>query len=164
MTTFKGQEVTLVGSRFEVGDTVPDFTLMASDLSQKSLHDFKGKKIISVVPSIDTGICSTQTRTFNQAIADKDDCHILTVSVDLPFAQARWCGVQGLDKAIMLSDYYDYSFGKSFGLLIEEWHFLARAVLILDENNKVVYIQYLDNINEAPDYEAALRALEKEMA
>lgn len=159
MTTFIGKTVTLTGQQFQVGQTADDFTLLATDLSKKSLSDFKGKKVISVVPSIDTGICSTQTRKFNQELASLDDTYVITISVDLPFAQARWCGAEGLDKAIMLSDYYDHSFGKAFGLLMEEWHLLARAVLVLDQDNKVVYTEYVENVNTEPDYDAAIQAL-----
>lgn len=159
MTTFIGKPVTLTGQQFQVGQIADDFTLLATDLSKKSLSDFKGKKVISVVPSIDTGICSTQTRKFNQELANLDDTYVITISVDLPFAQARWCGAEGLDKAIMLSDYYDHSFGKAYGLLMEEWHLLARAVLVLDQDNKVVYTEYVENVNTEPDYDAAIQAL-----
>ncbi len=160
MTTFLGKPVTLVGQQFQVGHTVADFTLTSTDLSKKSLSDFMGKKkVVSIVPSIDTGTCSTQTRTFNQKLSNMENTVVLTISVDLPFAQARWCGAEGLDNAIMLSDYYDNSFGKAYGVLIQEWNLLARAVLVLDENNKVVYVEYLDNVNLAPNYEAAIEAV-----
>lgn len=159
MTTFIGKPVTLLGQQFQVGETAPDFKLITPSLEMKSLSDFKGKKVISVVPSIDTGICSTQTRTFNKELSELDDTHVITISVDLPFAQAKWCGVEGLDKAIMLSDYYDHSFGKAYGLLMEESHLLARAVLVLDEDNQIVYTQYLENVNSEPDYVSAITAL-----
>ena len=159
MITFIGKEVTLVGKQPQVGELAPDFTIMATDLTKKSLTDFTGKKVISVIPSIDTGICSTQTRRFNQDLAEMDNTVVITVSCDLPFAQARWCGAEGLDAAVTLSDYYDHSFGKAYGLLMEEWNLLARAVLVLDENNHIVYVEYLDNVNEHPDYEAALAAV-----
>lgn len=159
MTTFIGKPVTLLGQQFQVGETAPDFKLITPSLEMKSLSDFKGKKVISVVPSIDTGICSTQTRTFNKELSELDDTHVITISVDLPFAQAKWCGAEGLDKAIMLSDYYDHSFGKAYGLLMEEWHLLARAVLVLDEDNQIVYTQYLENVNSEPDYVSAITAL-----
>lgn len=159
MTTFIGKPVTLSGQQFQVGETAPDFKLITPSLEMNSLSDFKGKKVISVVPSIDTGICSTQTRTFNKELSELDDTHVITISVDLPFAQAKWCGVEGLDKAIMLSDYYDHSFGKAYGLLMEEWHLLARAVLVLDEDNQIVYTQYLENVNSEPDYVSAITAL-----
>lgn len=130
-----------------------DFTLMSSDLTFKSLSDFEGKKkVISIVPSLETDLCSTQTRTFNKELSELEDTVVITVSVDLPFAQARWCGAEGLD-VVLLSDYYDNSFGKAFGVLMEEWHLLARAVLVLDSQNTVQYTEYLENINESPNYE-----------
>lgn len=159
MTTFIGKEVTLVGKQPQVGELAPDFILMATDLTKKSLTDLSGKKVLSVVPSIDTGICSTQTRRFNQELADLDNTVVITVSCDLPFALARWCSAEGLGNAITLSDYYDHSFGKAYGLLMEEWNLLARAVLVLDENNHITYTEYLENVNEHPDYEAALSAV-----
>ncbi|MEK5289122.1 thiol peroxidase [Streptococcus sp. FSL R7-0212] len=159
MTTFIEKPVTLVGKQFQVGEIGPDFTLITPDLVEKSLSDFKGKKVISVVPSIDTSVCSTQTRTFNEELTKSDDTYVLTISCDLPFAQGRFCAAEGLDNVIMLSDYYDNSFGKAYGLLMEEWHLLARAVLVLDEDNKIVYTQYLENVNNEPDYVSAITAL-----
>lgn len=161
MPTFIGKPVTVSADKqVQVGEKARDFKLMAKDLTSKTLADFAGKKkVISVVPSIDTGICSTQTRTFNKELSEMDNTVVLTVSADLPFAQARWCGAEGLDNAIMLSDFYDNSFGKTYGLLMEEWHLLARAVLVLDETDTVTYVEYLDNINSDPDYQAAVDAV-----
>lgn len=159
MTTFIGKEVTILGQPLQVGDVAPDFTLINPSLERVSLSDFKGKKVISIVPSIDTGICSAQTRRFNQELSDMDNMTVITVSCDLPFAQKRWCGAEGLENAITLSDYYDNSFGKAYGVLMAEWNLLARAVLVLDEENRVTYVAYLDNVNEHPDYEAALAAV-----
>ncbi|MGF0048085.1 thiol peroxidase [Streptococcus hyointestinalis] len=160
MTTFLGKPVTLAGQAVAVGSTAPDFTLTTTDLTKKSLSDFADKvKVISIIPSIDTGICSTQTRTFNQTLSDLDDTVVITVSKDLPFAQARWCGAQGLENAVMLSDYVDSSFGKAYGVLMEEWQLLARAVLVLDKENKVVYTEYLDNVNSEPNYDKAIEAV-----
>lgn len=160
MPIFRGKPVTVDQKKqLQVGDIAPDFTLMASDLTMKSLSDFRGKKVISIVPSIDTGICSVQTRTFNTELSQMEDTVVLTISVDLPFSQQKWCGTQGLDDAILLSDYYDYRFGKAYGVLMQEWHLLARAVLVLDENNRVTYTEYLDNINSDPDYQAAIQAV-----
>lgn len=161
MPTFIGKPVTVSADKqVQVGEKARDFKLMAKDFSSKTLADFAGKKkVISVVPSIDTGICSTQTRTFNKELSEMDNTVVLTVSADLPFAQARWCGAEGLDNAIMLSDFYDNSFGKTYGLLMEEWHLLARAVLVLDETDTVTYVEYLDNINSDPDYQAAVDAV-----
>ena len=160
MTTFLGKPVTLAGQAVAVGSTAPDFTLTTTDLTKKSLSDFADKvKVISIITSIDTGICSTQTRTFNQTLSDLDDTVVITVSKDLPFAQARWCGAQGLENAVMLSDYVDSSFGKAYGVLMEEWQLLARAVLVLDKENKVVYTEYLDNVNSEPNYDKAIEAV-----
>lgn len=160
MTTFNGNTVTLAGKKLQVGDIAPDFSLTDTDLSKKTLADFAGqKKVISVVPSIDTGVCDAQTRRFNQELSDADNTVVITVSVDLPFAQARWCGAAGLNDAITLSDYYDYSFGKAYGLLINELHLLGRAVFVLDENNKITYLEYLDEITNHPNYDAALAAV-----
>ncbi|BBA92184.1 MULTISPECIES: thiol peroxidase [Streptococcus] len=160
MTTFIGKAVTLVGPRLQVGDKAPDFVLMANDLSLKSLNDFgKQTKVISVVPSIDTGVCDAQTRRFNQDLAERDNTVVITVSVDLPFAQKRWCGAAGLEDAVTLSDYYDHAFGKSYGVLMQEWNLLARAVFVLNAANEIIYVEYLDNVNEQPNYEAALAVL-----
>ena len=161
MPTFIGKPVTVSADKqVQVGEKARDFKLMAKDLTSNTLADFAGKKkVISVVPSIDTGICSTQTRTFNKELSEMDNTVVLTVSADLPFAQARWCGAEGLENAIMLSDFYDNSFGKTYGLLMEEWHLLARAVLVLDETDTVTYVEYLDNINSDPDYQAAVDAV-----
>ena len=160
MTTFLGNPVTFTGKQLQVGDKALDFSLTTTDLSRKTLADFAGKqKVLSVVPSIDTGICSTQTRRFNQELADMDNTVVITVSMDLPFAQGRWCGAEGLDNAIMLSDYFDHSFGRDYALLINEWHLLARAVFVLDETDTITYVEYVDNINTEPDFEAALAAV-----
>lgn len=159
MATFLGNPVTFVGKQLQVGDKARDFSLTATDLTKKTLSDFAGKKkVLSIVPSIDTGICSRQTRTFNKELSELDDIVVITISVDLPFAQACWCGVEGLENAVMLSDYFDNSFGKDYALLMTEWHLLARAVYVLDENDIVTYVEYLDNINSDPNYEAAITA------
>lgn len=160
MATFIGKPVTFTGKQLQVGDKAIDFTLITPDLTKKSLSDFDGyKKVLSVVPSIDTGICSTQTRTFNKELSENENTVVITVSMDLPFAQGRWCGAAGLENAIMLSDYFDHSFGKDYALLMNEWHLLARAVFILDEENTIQYVEYLDNINSEPDYDKAVAAL-----
>ncbi|MFC3928778.1 thiol peroxidase [Streptococcus caprae] len=159
MTTFIGKEVTIVGTPLQVGDVAPDFTLMNTDLERVSLADFPGRKVISIVPSVDTGICSAQTRRFNQELSDMEDMTVITVSCDLPFAQKRWCGAEGLESAVTLSDFYDHNFGQAYGVLMEEWNLLARAVLVVDADNRITYVEYLDNVNEHPDYDAALAAV-----
>lgn len=159
MATFAGNEITYYGPRPQVGDVAPDFCLTATDLTKKGLADFAGKKkVLSVVPSVDTGVCSTQTRQFNQALADLDNTVVITISMDLPFAQARWCGAEGLDNAIMLSDYADKSFGHTYGVLINEVQLLGRSVFVLDPDNRITYVEYLENNNAHPDYEAAIAA------
>ncbi|MGT2846950.1 thiol peroxidase [Streptococcus massiliensis] len=160
MTTFLGNPVTFTGKQPQVGDTAPDFSLTSTDLSKKTLADFAGKKkVLSIIPSIDTDVCSTQTRHFNQGLSDLDNTVVITISVDLPFAQGKWCAAEGIENAVLLSDYFDHSFGRDYAVLINEWHLLARAVLVLDENNKITYAEYVDNINSEPDYQAAINAI-----
>lgn len=164
MTTFKGEFVTIIGKQLKVGEQLPDFTLVNPDLVKQSLADFEGKKkVLSIVPSVDTGICDAQTRQFNQSLSDMENTVVLTVSCDLPFAQKRWCGASGIENALLLSDYYNQSFGKAYGVLMEEWHLLARAVIVANEQNEITYVEYLDNVNSHPDYEAAINAV-KELA
>lgn len=164
MTTFQGEFVTIIGKQLKVGEQLPDFTLVNPDLVKQSLADFEGKKkVLSIVPSVDTGICDAQTRQFNQSLSDMENTVVLTVSCDLPFAQKRWCGASGIENALLLSDYYDQSFGKAYGVLMEEWHLLARAVIVANEQNEITYVEYLDNVNSHPDYVAAINAV-KELA
>ncbi|WP_178021816.1 thiol peroxidase [uncultured Paenibacillus sp.] len=162
--TFKGNPITLIGPELKVGDTAPDFRLNKNLLEEATLQDYAGKiKLISVVPSLDTGVCDAQTRRFNQEAAGLgEDVVVLTVSADLPFAQARWCGAAGVDRVITLSDYKDNSFGKAYGVLIKEFALDMRAVFVLDQDNKIQYIEVLKEMTEHPDYEkpvAAVKAL-----
>nr|WGD62121.1 thiol peroxidase [Bacillus subtilis]WGD68633.1 thiol peroxidase [Bacillus subtilis]WGD75279.1 thiol peroxidase [Bacillus subtilis] len=152
--TFKGGPVTLVGQEVKVGDQAPDFTVLTNSLEEKSLADMKGKvTIISVIPSIDTGVCDAQTRRFNEEGAKLGDVNVYTISADLPFAQARWCGANGIDKVETLSDHRDMSFGEAFGVYIKELRLLARSVFVLDENGKVVYAEYVSEATNHPNYE-----------
>lgn len=160
--TFKNDPVTLIGVEKKVGDSAPDFTVLANDLSEKHLSDYKGKvKVISVVPSIDTGVCSEQTRRFNEEASNFDNVHILTISMDLPFAQKRWCAANGIDKVDTLSDHREADFGKKYGVLIEELRLLSRAVFVVDENDKITYVEYLSEVSNHPDYDAVLSHLNK---
>ncbi|MEG6590886.1 thiol peroxidase [Paenibacillus barengoltzii] len=164
VATFKGNPITLIGPELKVGDTAPDFRLNKNLMEEATLQDFAGKiKLISVVPSLDTGVCDAQTRRFNQEASDLgDDVVVLTVSADLPFAQARWCGAAGVDRVITLSDYKDNSFGKAYGVLIKEFALDMRAVFVVDKDNKIQYVEYLKEMTEHPDYEkpvAAVKAL-----
>lgn len=163
VATLKGNPLTLVGPQLNVGDQAPDFTLCKSLGEYVTLNDFSGQvKLISVVPSIDTGVCDAQTRRFNEAAAALGDkVAVLTVSVDLPFAQARWCGASGVDKVVMLSDYKDNNFGLAYGVHIKEFALDMRSIFILDENNVVQYVEYLPEMTNHPDYDAAIAAVKQ---
>ena len=158
--TFQGNPLTLVGNQLKLGDPAPDFEVLANDLSPVKLSDFEGKVcVISVVPSLDTPVCDIQTRRFNEeAAALGDDVVILTVSMDLPFAQQRWCGAAGIEKLQTLSDHRNAEFGMAFGMLIEELRLLGRAVFIVDANGIVRYKQIVDELTDEPDYDAAIKA------
>jgi thiol peroxidase len=159
--TMKGNPVTLLGKEVNVGDSAPDATLVANDLSEVNLSSFKGRKVIlSVVPSLDTGICDLQTKRFNkEAKALEGQAEVITVSMDLPFAQKRWCGATGSDKVKTLSAYRNLKFGEDYGLLIKGLQLLTRAVLIIDEKGKIVYKQIVPEVTTEPDYEDVLAAL-----
>lgn len=156
---FGGQDVTLAGVQLNVGDKVPAFTVIKNDLSPLSLADMKGKKIISLVPSLDTEVCDMETRKFNVEAGKLNDVKVYTVSMDLPFAQARWCGNHGIENVITASDYKDRSAAAAFGAMIEEYGLLTRAVFVVDENDKVLYVEYCEEIVNEPNYEAALAAV-----
>lgn len=142
-----------------MGDAAPDATLIANDLSPKSLSEFRGQTVIlSVVPSLDTSVCSLQTKRFNEEAAKLPNVEILTISRDLPFAQARWCGAEGVDKVTTLSDYRAGDFGKAYGLLIKEILLDARAVLVLDGDGKILHLQIVPEVTDEPDYDAAVKA------
>jgi len=157
--TFKGKPVTLVGNEVKVGDSAPDFTVLANDLSEVSLKDFKGQvKLVSVVPSIDTGVCDAQTRRFNEEASKIPGVKVLTISCDLPFAQSRWCAAQGLDHVLVLSDHRDLSFGNAYGVHMKELRLLARSVFVIDSSDTVVYKEIVSEVGTHPNYEAALEA------
>lgn len=160
VATLKGNPITLIGPELKPGDQAPDFSLNKSLTEVVSLQDYAGKvKLVSVVPSIDTGVCDAQTRRFNEAAAALgDNVVVLTVSVDTPFAQARWCAAAGIDKVVMLSDYKDNSFGEAYGVLIKEFALDMRSIFVLDENNSIKYVEYLAEMTEHPNYEAAIQA------
>lgn len=163
VATFKGNPITLIGPELKVGDKAPDFKLNKNLLEEVSLQDYAGKiKLISVVPSLDTGVCDAQTRRFNQEAATLgDNVVVLTVSVDLPFAQARWCGAAGIDQVITLSDYKDNSFGKAYGVLIKEFVLDQRAVFVIDQDNTIRYVEVLKEMSEHPDYEKPIAAVKQ---
>lgn len=157
--TFNGNPLTLEGTTLKVGDTVENFTVIANDLSPVSLKDTKGKRLFLAVPSVDTGVCDMEIRKFNEKVSELENVTAYTVSMDLPFAQGRWCGNSGVKNVVTLSDYKDKEFGKSFGVYIKELGLLSRATFVLDENNVVTYVEYLEEITNEPNYEKALDAL-----
>jgi thiol peroxidase len=161
--TFKGNPLTLVGTELKVGDKAPDVTALGNDLSPVRLSAYRGKVcVVSVVPSLDTPVCDMQTRKFNEAAGGLgDNVAILTLSMDLPFAQARWCGAAGIDKVVTLSDHRNAAFGEATGLLIKELRLLARAVFVVDQKGVIQYLQLVKEVTEEPDYKAALDAAKK---
>lgn len=155
--TFGGNPVTVLGTQVKMGDKAKSFSLLKNDLSMSTLEDYKGKtKVLNIVPSLDTGVCDAQTRKFNADLNDRDDVVVITISNDLPFAQARWCGNAGLDSAITLSAHRDETFGLDYGVLIQELRLLSRTVVILDENNVVTYVEYIKEVTDHPNYQTAL--------
>lgn len=158
--TMRGNALTLTGNPVQVGQAAPDFTALDTGLAPRSLSEFKGKVVIvSVVPSLDTPTCDLQTRRFNaEAAGLSQDVAILTVSMDLPFAQKRWCGAAGVDQLTTLSDHREAALGLSYGLLIKELRLLARAVLVIDRKGVVVHQQIVPEVADEPDYAAALAA------
>jgi len=161
--TFKGNPITLVGNSVKVGDKAPDFTVSKDLLTEVSLKDFAGKvKLISAVPSLDTGVCDAQTRRFNEEAASLgEDVVVLTISADLPFAQARWCGAAGVDRVVTLSDHKYMSFGEAYGVHIKEFRLLMRSVFVIDKQDTVQYVEYVEEMTNHPNYEAALEAVKK---
>ena len=156
--TFQGGEVHLEGVSLVEGAKAPDFTGVKTDLSPWSLKDAGDTvKIISSVPSLDTPVCDVQTKRFNKEAASLPGVTVVTVSLDLPFAQARWCAAANANSHIVLSDYAERDFGKKFGTLIKELKLLTRAVFVLDKNNVVKHVQYVPEITNEPDYEAAIK-------
>ena len=161
VATFKGGPLTLIGPELKAGDKAPDFKLIDTGLKAVTLADSKGKtRLISVVPSIDTPVCDLQTKRFNQEAAKLPaNVAVLTVSMDLPFAQSRWCGVAGADKVQMLSDYQEHAFGQAYGVLIKELQLLSRAIFVIGADDKIQYAEYVKEITMHPDYEKALQSL-----
>lgn len=161
--TLKGTEFNTNGTLPKVGTKAPDFKLTASDLSNKSLEDFAGKKIIlNIFPSIDTGTCATSVRTFNKNASELENTVVICVSRDLPFAQSRFCGAEGIDKVVLLSDFATGDFGKDYGLEITNGplaHLHSRAIVMIDEKGIVNYTEQVSEIVDEPNYEAALKEI-----
>ena len=157
--TFNGDPITLVEEQVKVGDTAPDFLVVDNTLKDLTLSDTKGKRIFVTVPSLDTSVCDMEVRKFNEEASKLDDVTVYVISMDLHFAQVRWCGNAGVDRVKTVSDYKQKSFGKNYGALIEEFCFLTRAIFVVDENNKITYVEYCKDVVNEPDYESALNAV-----
>ena len=151
--TFKGKDITLEGNQLSVGDTLKNCTLAGNDLNEVELTKTNGIRVILSVPSIDTPVCDTEVRRFNKEIESLPNVHCYTVSMDLPFAQARWCGAAGINRVTTLSDYKYRSFGDTTGTYIKELGLLTRASFVVDENNKVIFVEYLDEVANEPSYD-----------
>jgi thiol peroxidase len=161
LVTFKGNPITLIGNPVTIGQQAPDFKLTANDLSEVTLAKYQGKVILlSAVPSLDTPVCDMETKRFNDEAGKLgDSVAVLTVSMDLPFAQKRWCGAAGAKNVVTLSDYKDRSFGNNYGLYIKELGLLARCVMAIDKKGTIQYIQLVPEIAKEPDYDATLKAI-----
>lgn len=157
VVTFAGNPIALLGKEVKVGDKAPAFKLLDNGLSEKTLADYAGKvKVISVVPSLDTGVCDAQTRWFNQNISKLgENVVVLTVSVDLPFAQKRWCGAAGIDQVETLSDHRDLSFGENYGFVLEGLRLLSRGIVVIDKDDVVRYVEYVPEVTSAVNFDAA---------
>jgi thiol peroxidase len=156
--TMRGNPLTLLGPELRVGDTAPDVKLLDKALREASIRADGKVRIVSVVPSLDTPVCDLQTRRFNEEAARLGDVEVVTVSADLPFAQTRWCGAAGATKITVLSDHRTMAFGDAYGVHVKELRLDARAVFVIDRQGKIAHAQYVREIAEHPDYDAALKA------
>lgn len=159
--THKGKDLTVLGAKLEVGQKAPDAVLRANNQSDVKISDFAGKvRLISVVPSLDTGICDAQTRRMNEEASKLgENVVVITVSAEHPFNQGRWCGAAGIEAVKVLSDNYDMNFGQAYGTHIKEWRLEQRAMFVLDKDATVRHVEYVPQIAQHPDYEAALNAV-----
>jgi thioredoxin-dependent peroxiredoxin len=161
-TTFKGSPLTLIGPELKTGDKAPDFEVVDKTMQPVTLAKTRGSvRIFSIVPSLDTPVCDMQTKRFNEEVTtNPEGVKVYTVSMDLPFAQSRWCGAFGVDNVIMLSDHKSASFGQAYGTLIKEWRILSRAIFVLDRNDTIQYAEYVKEVADHPNYEALNKARE----
>jgi len=158
--TFKGNKMTLVGDAVKVGDKAPDFRVLGNDLKEATLADFSGKvKLISVTPSLDTGVCDAQLRKFNEVATNlSDDVVVINISMDLPFAVGRFCSTAGIEKVLTYSDHRDASFGNAYGVLIKELRLLTRSIFVIGKDDKVEYEEIVPEVTHEVDFEKALDA------
>ncbi len=159
--TLRGKAFTLVGPELQVGDPAPEFTVVQSkNMSPFSSSDLTGKaRVLSVIPSLDTPVCAAQTRRFQEEAENLEEVRIYTISMDLPFAQTRWCSAAGVDQVEMLSDHREASFSQAYGTLIKELRLDCRALFVLDEENRLRHVEYVREVADHPDYDKALEAI-----
>lgn len=157
-TTLRGNPLTLIGPELKAGDEAPNFEAVSESLQPVTLGTTTGVRIFSVVPSLDTPVCDAQTKRFNEEAAKLPGVSIYTFSMDLPFAQKRWCGAFGVDKVKMVSDHRTGSFGSAYGTLIKELRIHSRAIFVVDQNNKIRHAEYVKEVADHPNYETALGA------
>jgi thiol peroxidase len=157
--TFGGDPLTLADNQLASGDTLPQVRLFDNNLNAFDIADTSGNRVFLTVPSLDTPVCDLEVRTFNQKAAELGDVSIYAISIDLPFAQARWCGAANVEEVVTLSDYNGAEFGRATGTFITELALLTRAVFIVDENDSIVYAEYVPEVTNAPDYDAAYAKL-----
>lgn len=157
--TFQGNPLTLKGQPLTVGSTAPQFTLIDTDLNEVTLDKTSGKRVFVVVPSLDTPVCDIEAKRFNEEASKLNDVSIYVVSMDLPFAQARWCGATNAKNIKLVSDYKFRNFGENYGVYINELGLLTRAIFVVDEDNKVTYVEYCEEITNEPNYENVLNSL-----
>ncbi len=161
MASFKAENFKLIGNKLSVGDDAPNFELYDKNMEKRTLDDWRGKiMVISVIPSIDTGVCDLQTKTFNQKYNDVDDVVVLTVSVDLPFAFSRWCESNNKN-AIILSDYRDNNFGKSYGVLMDPFMTLFRSIFVIDRDKKIALASYNEDVGKPVNFEEVYEVVDK---
>lgn len=161
IVTFKGNPITLLGEEVKIGDKAKDFTVLSTGLEEVKLSDFSGKvTVISVFPSVDTGVCALQLSRFNQEATNFDEnVQLLTISADLPFALGRYCADKGINNAITASDHKELDFGEKYGFIIKELRLLTRGTVIVDKEGIVRYVEYVPEVGEHPNYEKALEVI-----
>ena len=158
--TFAGNPLTIVGEPIKVGDKAPDFTLLNGSLEPVKLSDYDGKvRVLAIYPSIDTGVCAAQNRKFNEEANNLGDAVVLSISCDLPFAQGRFCAAEGLENIIPLSDHKETEFGIKYGFLLKELRLLSRGTVVIDKDGTVKYVEYVPEVTNEPNYEAALEVI-----
>lgn len=160
--TFGGDKVTLLGNQINVGDTAPSFKATNNDLSEWSSEDYEGKVVIySVAPSLDTNVCAIQAKRFNKEASELEGVSVITITEDLPFAQARFCSNEGIEDNLMISDYQNREFGEKYGFLMDENKLLARGVVVVDKDGKVAYVEYVPEVTNEVDFDKALEEVKK---